>query len=115
LLAIFVYFSAWTHCFSTRKTANPVFITTQQDPEMATDPSFNTSTSSAVLEYPLVVEFKASSSDLETHSHQNDKTIIKIGSAQDFCGPDDLEDPLNWPVWKKVYHTTMVGLLCFTM
>jgi hypothetical protein len=71
-------------------------------------------TFSAPLEHPPVVERKASS-DLETQSHQNDMNIIKIGAAQEFDGPDDPDDPLNWPAWKKVYHTTMVGLLGFTM
>jgi hypothetical protein len=79
---------------------------------MATIPSFNTS--SAVSEHPPVVDDKASS-DLETPSLQNDMKIIKSGAAQDFDGLDDHENPLLWPVWKKVYHTTMVGLLCFTM
>ncbi len=31
-------------------------------------------------------------------------------TAQDWTGPDDPENPLNWPMWQRVYHTTVPGL-----
>ena len=26
-------------------------------------------------------------------------------TAQDWTGPDDPENPNNWPLWQRVYHT----------
>jgi hypothetical protein len=52
---------------------------------------------------------------LEAQNNHGATFISKVRTAQDWEGPDDPENPLNWPIWKKVYHTTMVGLLCFTM
>ncbi len=34
-------------------------------------------------------------------------------TAQDWTGPDDPENPMNWPFWKKVYHTIIPGLFAF--
>ena len=36
-------------------------------------------------------------------------------TAQDWTGPDDPEDPHNWPLWKRIYHTALVGVFCFTV
>lgn len=36
-------------------------------------------------------------------------------TAQDWTGPDDPENPWNWPLWKRIYHTTVVGMFCFTV
>lgn len=74
----------------------------------------SSSTTSSASERPQVDEEKLSS-DLEIPQNRNDIPFTKIRTAQDWDGPDDPENPMNWPVWKKVYHTTMVGFLCFTM
>jgi hypothetical protein len=36
-------------------------------------------------------------------------------TAQDWTGPDDPENPWNWPLWKRLYHTALVGVFCFTV
>ena len=80
---------------------------------MGTIPSLKTS--SAVSEHPPAWDDTVSSDSETQSSHLDDVKMIKIGAAEDFDGPDDHDDPLIWPVWKKVYHTTMVSLLCLTM
>jgi hypothetical protein len=52
---------------------------------------------------------------LQGSPDENEKPIVDKQSSQDWDGPDDPGNPLNWSPWKKVYHTTMVGFLCFTM
>ena len=36
-------------------------------------------------------------------------------TAQDWTGPDDPENPLNWPLWQRIYHTTVPGLFGFAV
>ena len=33
--------------------------------------------------------------------------LAKTVTAQDWTGPDDPENPQNWPLWQRVYHTTI--------
>lgn len=53
--------------------------------------------------------------ELQIQKTQNDVPVTRVRTAQEWEGADDPENPLNWPAWKKVYHITMVGFLCFTM
>jgi hypothetical protein len=36
-------------------------------------------------------------------------------TAQDWTGPDDPENPHNWSILKRCYHTALVGGFCFTV
>lgn len=36
-------------------------------------------------------------------------------TAQDWTGPDDPENPLNWPLWQRIYHTTVPSLFAFAV
>lgn len=49
------------------------------------------------------------------HSHQHGHPVQKAVTAQEWTGPDDPENPMNWWIWKKVYHVTIPALQCFTM
>jgi len=48
-------------------------------------------------------------------SRAGGQPVHRIQTAQDWTGPDDPENPLNWPVPKKIYHTLIPALQCFTM
>ena len=37
--------------------------------------------------------------------------LHKTVTAQDWTGPDDPENPINWPLWQRVYHTTAPALV----
>ena len=41
--------------------------------------------------------------------------LQKTVTAQDWIGPDDPENPVNWPLWQRVYHTTVPGLFGFAV
>ena len=41
--------------------------------------------------------------------------LHKTVTAQDWTGPDDPENPINWPLWQRVYHTTVPGLFAFAV
>lgn len=36
-------------------------------------------------------------------------------TAHDWNGPDDPENPLNWPLWQRIYHTTVPSLFGFAV
>lgn len=36
-------------------------------------------------------------------------------TAQDWTGPDDPENPFNWPLWQRVYHTTVPAVFGFAV
>ena len=38
------------------------------------------------------------------------EVLQRTVTAQDWTGPDDPENPLNWPLWQRIYHTTVPGL-----
>ena len=42
-------------------------------------------------------------------------SLQKTVTAQDWTGPDDPENPINWPLWQRVYHTTVPGLFGFAV
>ena len=44
---------------------------------------------------------------------QVENALERTVAAQDWTGPDDPENPMNWPLWKKVYHTIIPGLFAF--
>jgi hypothetical protein len=35
-------------------------------------------------------------------------------SSMDWDGPDDLDNPLNWPAWKRHYHIVPPAAISFT-
>jgi hypothetical protein len=58
-------------------------------------------------------------SDIEDqlpHHHDHDlegTPVRRTVTAQDWTGPDDPENPHNWPIWKRVWHTVPPALLAF--
>ena len=42
--------------------------------------------------------------------HEPQNGLAKTVTAQDWTGPDDPENPQNWPLWRRVYHTTIPAL-----
>lgn len=42
-----------------------------------------------------------------------DDVVNRGPSAQDWNGPDDPENPQNWPFIRKAYQTAVVGFLAF--
>jgi hypothetical protein len=39
----------------------------------------------------------------------------RVMTAQDWTGPDDKENPHNWPMWLRIYHTAVPGLFAFVV
>lgn len=42
-------------------------------------------------------------------------TARRVVTAQDWTGPDDPENPHNWPLRKRIYHTIIPGIFGFTV
>jgi hypothetical protein len=60
-------------------------------------------------------DLEKSTSHATQHSAQHGHPMQKAITAQDWTGPDDEENPMNWRIWKKVYHVAIPALQCFTM
>lgn len=46
---------------------------------------------------------------------EKSETLAKTVTAQDWTGPDDPENPQNWPLWQRIYHTTIPALYGFSV
>lgn len=52
-----------------------------------------------------------SNADIEANVNGHDgHKITKAVTAQDWTGPDDLDNPQNWPLIKKAYHVGFPAL-----
>lgn len=60
----------------------------------------------------LAEEIDAAEKGLEI---SQSKGLQRTVTAQDWTGPDDPENPTNWPLWQKVYHTTIPGVFGFAV
>jgi hypothetical protein len=49
------------------------------------------------------------------HTQYSGPAIHQVVTAQDWTGPDDPENPHNWPLWKRIWHTIPPGLLAFAV
>ncbi|QIX01081.1 hypothetical protein AMS68_006598 [Peltaster fructicola] len=53
------------------------------------------------------------------HSTDAEKQVVEHEhtpqTAQDWDGPNDPENPFNWPTWKKAYHTMASAVLGFSV
>ena len=51
----------------------------------------------------------------ESQTTKNTYDLKRTLTAQDWIGPDDPENPLNWPLRKRIYRTTVPSLLAFAV
>lgn len=50
--------------------------------------------------------------ELALPSHNGDNSALQV---LDWDSPQDPENPQNWPLGKKIYHTVCVAVYAFTM
>lgn len=43
------------------------------------------------------------------------EVLQRTVTAQDWTGPDDPENPQNWPLWQRIYHTTIPSFYGFAV
>ena len=55
----------------------------------------------------------SSPNKLAESTDSTDQALREATQRGEFLGDDDPEDPLNWPVWKKTYHSLSVSFYCF--
>ena len=48
----------------------------------------------------------------EKSARPNDIIELTQGSPE-WEGPDDVDNPHNWPVWKKVFHSAIPAIYSF--
>ena len=61
------------------------------------------------------IERQASNRPDVDPSHEKPGTITRVVTAQDWTGPDDPENPLNWSTARKVYITTVPAFMGFAV
>jgi len=68
----------------------------------------------------MTKERAGDSSKLSEHGHDLEALASPVSvsgadglqrtmTAQDWSGPDDPENPHNWPFWQRVYHTYVLS------
>lgn len=79
----------------------------------------SSSSSSVTLPLPAEMADHKPIDDIEkvaTHQTQAPGVVAKpVMTALDWTGPEDPENPENWPTGKKAYHIAYIGLQCFVM
>lgn len=54
--------------------------------------------------------------EMQTHTSDSvakESGLDRIVTAQDWTGPEDPENPMNWPLWLKVYHTALPAIFAW--
>ena len=78
-------------------------------------PSVSRSSTEPVTE-PEKVQTKSREDDgAGASSLEETRTAQRVVTAQDWTGPDDPENPQNWPTWKKVYHAIPCAMFGFVV
>ena len=62
----------------------------------------------------LVERFPAVESPLELSGLQDDSKAEKNATVG-WDDPENSHNPRNWPVWKKIFHTSIPALLSFAL
>ncbi|TVY83941.1 Polyamine transporter [Lachnellula suecica] len=58
---------------------------------------------------------RRSTNDAPAINQHKSAELTRTLTAQDWTGPDDPENPRNWPFGKKVFHTIVPALLAFVV
>jgi len=95
--------------------------TSGEDAEKVSPPSESDASSSS--SQAVSVPIATTELDLEKTASKASQRTQRSGRAdprtptvvQDWDGVDDPDNPLNWPTAKKIYHTLIPALQCFTM
>ncbi len=86
------------------------------DPEKMSSPT--ESEASSTMDHIPVAQVPADLEKADTratqHSTISQQPAHRVKTAQDWTGPNDPENPLNWTIGWKVYTVAMVGAQCFT-
>lgn len=61
---------------------------------------------------PVDLEKSITEDDLEAGQRT---PAVRTVTAQDWTGPDDPENPHNWPMTQRIYHTIIPALFAFAM
>jgi len=59
------------------------------------------------------VEMKTELPRTRTASAMDYPVITNTATVHDWNGPEDPENPMNWPLWQRIYHTTVPALFGF--
>lgn len=59
--------------------------------------------------------FAESDSVVTDTEKQDAATVPSTLSVTDWNGPDDPDNPHNWPLWQRVYHATTPGFFGFAV
>ena len=55
------------------------------------------------------------STDMTDSEKQFEQPPPEVTQAADWDGPDDPDNPHNWPLWLRIYHATTPGFFGFAV
>jgi hypothetical protein len=78
-------------------------------------PSPNTGSSCSSVEQEEIIEANQDSParDEITRDVEKARKVVPI-TALDWDGPDDVENPINWPTWKRYFHVVPPAIISFS-
>lgn len=94
---------------------SPLGIGIELEKEWSPIHGLSSAESTASMPEPEKAHSKREGSDEESDELEGTRTAQRIVTAQDWTGPDDPENPQNWPTWKKIYHTIPCALFGFVV
>ena len=88
--------------------------------------SYAESSTGDVQGHPSAYHSKETTKSLEMHTNDDSAKVARFGEEKpshghsqsflmNWAGPDDPENPHNWPVWQRTYHAIIPSLFCFAM
>jgi hypothetical protein len=80
----------------------------------ASDDASNIGSLAEEMNKQFIKESESFSTDL-ADTEKQDAAVSQPPVVADWDGPDDPDNPHNWPLWLGVYHATMPGLFGFAV
>lgn len=109
------YENAYRRGESTLESQSPLGIGFNLEKEWSPMEGSSSGDSTVSVAEPEKVATKPGHGDENSDRLEGTTTAQRVVTAQDWIGPDDPENPLNWPTLKKVYHTIPPALFGFVV
>ena len=100
---------------TTVESESPLGIGIDLEKKWVPDHNLSTQPSGSSMSEPEKALTKSDGGDDASETPRESPDSYQLITAQDWNGPDDPENPHNWPLFKKIYHLVPISILGFTV